>query len=242
MAQINMSLMSKGGVGKSFVATLLAQHFLRQGKQPICFDTDTLNQTFAGYKGLGVKTLKLGEKVDEINPRNFDKLMEDILVSNEDDVFIIDNGSSTYLPLISYMIENQALTLLEESGHHVVFHTVLTGGQAYEDTHEGLESLFTHFPATQHVIWLNEYFGPVEKNGKDFEQTNLCKKNEDKITALLSLPQVRKATFGEDIEAMMKAHLTFDEALQNPDFSIMTRQRLTTFSKAIFKSMEEAQL
>ncbi|MBB4268183.1 CO dehydrogenase nickel-insertion accessory protein CooC1, partial [Roseospira visakhapatnamensis] len=45
MAAIHMTLQGKGGVGKSFIASLLAQHFLARGQAPICLDTDPVNQT-----------------------------------------------------------------------------------------------------------------------------------------------------------------------------------------------------
>ena len=36
MANIHMVLQGKGGVGKSFVAALLAQHLLQKGGHPLC--------------------------------------------------------------------------------------------------------------------------------------------------------------------------------------------------------------
>lgn len=242
MAQIHMSLQGKGGIGKSFVATLIAQHLQLKGTPANCFDTDPINQTFAGYKALDVKKLKLGDTADEINPRNFDGLMETILSAGEEDLFVIDNGSGTYLPLIAYMVENQVMDLLKEAGHEVIFHAILTGGQAYKDTIEGLEKLFKYFPGTPCVIWLNEYFGPVVKEGKSFENTKLCKDNEANIRAIVALPQLRKETFGADINEMMEQRLSFAEAIESDNFQIMSRQRLKTVSKAIFETMEMAQL
>ncbi|NVK20563.1 MAG: conjugal transfer protein TraL [Methylocystaceae bacterium] len=251
-AVLNFPMMPKGGIGKSFATSLLAQHYKRKGKTTACFDTDPLNRTFGGYKALNVEIFELGSTVDEINPRSFDRLMDTVFSIEEDTNFVIDVGSGTYLPLISYMVENEVVDLLKASGHEIVFHAVLIGGQAYQDTIDGLAKLFKYFPETKCVIWLNEFFGPVVEEVKDdkgkvkgvlpFEETQICQSNLDKIQSVIALPEVRKETFGEDIKAMMREHLTFDEAVQNEAFSIMSRQRLKTVSKTIFDTMEMAQL
>lgn len=50
MAKIHMVLQGKGGVGKSFIASTLAQHKLAKGKKLLCIDTDPVNATFNGFK------------------------------------------------------------------------------------------------------------------------------------------------------------------------------------------------
>jgi CO dehydrogenase nickel-insertion accessory protein CooC1 len=52
MAKIHMVLQGKGGVGKSFIAAMLAQYKARKGQIPLCIDTDPVNATFHGYKAL----------------------------------------------------------------------------------------------------------------------------------------------------------------------------------------------
>ncbi|NQU58501.1 MAG: conjugal transfer protein TraL, partial [Rhodospirillales bacterium] len=58
MKQIHMILQGKGGVGKSFVASLLAQHYLSREITPVCIATDPINQTFAAYKSFNAHQLK----------------------------------------------------------------------------------------------------------------------------------------------------------------------------------------
>ena len=48
MANVHMILQGKGGVGKSFIASLLAQHKIADHKSILCIDTDPVNATFAG--------------------------------------------------------------------------------------------------------------------------------------------------------------------------------------------------
>lgn len=247
MALINMTLQGKGGAGKSFVSSLLAQYYLEKKAKLTCYDTDPVNQTFAGYKAFGTQIVRLGERADELNPRHFDALVEKIMTADEDAVIVIDNGASTFLPLIGYMVESQALDLITGSGHEVRLHAVLAGGSLLNDTLQGLSQLFNFIPDLPVVIWLNEYFGRIESRNADgeaqgFEQSGLYKRNKSRIHALVRLPEVRKETFGHDIEQMMRARLTFEEATQHLDFPLMARQRLRMSWKAIHGAMDQAVL
>lgn len=53
---VHFVLQAKGGIGKSFVSALLAQHVLKHTGAVKCFDTDQENTTFAHYAGLAVCT------------------------------------------------------------------------------------------------------------------------------------------------------------------------------------------
>jgi Mrp family chromosome partitioning ATPase len=57
---VHLSLQGKGGVGKSLVASLLAQYFkLRKGISVRCIDADAVNQTLGQYNELGAERLDL---------------------------------------------------------------------------------------------------------------------------------------------------------------------------------------
>lgn len=246
MATVHLTLQGKGGVGKSFVACLLAQYFMGRGAALQCYDTDPVNQTFAGYKAFPAEIVRLGDRPDEINARYFDGLIERIMTAPEDAIIVVDNGASTFLPLLGYMVESQVLNMVTEAGIEVRLHPILTGGQAVNDTMQGLHQLVTTIPDIPLVVWLNEYFGRVERQTEHgiqpFEDTALYKKSVDRITALVRLPEVRRETFGRDIEEMMRARLTFDEAGRHEAFSLMARQRLSMTWKKIHAAMEMAQL
>ena len=144
MAKIHMTLQGKGGVGKSLIAAALAQYKASKGQQPKCIDTDPVNSTLHGYKALNVHKLQILDG-DEINPRNFDSLVE-IIAPAEHDV-IIDNGASSFVPLSHYLITNKIPDLLQSMGHQLVIHTVITGGQALLDTVAGFGQLAGQYPA-----------------------------------------------------------------------------------------------
>src|ERR1700746_3061632 len=56
---IHFVLQAKGGIGKSFVSTLLAQYLLNETGAVRCFDTDQENTTFAHYAALSVSHITL---------------------------------------------------------------------------------------------------------------------------------------------------------------------------------------
>lgn len=238
MANIHMVIQGKGGVGKSLIAAAIAQYKMSKGQAPLCIDTDPVNATFHGYKSLDVRKLDIMES-DQINSRNFDLLVE-WLATAENDV-VIDNGASTFVPLAHYLISNEVGALLESMGHKLVLHTVITGGQALIDTLSGFHQLASQFPApASFVVWLNQYWGPIEHEGKGFEQLKAYKENKDRVSAILSIPQLKEETYGRDFSDMLQERITFEEALASQTRTIMTKQRLKILQGKLFEQMDSA--
>lgn len=238
MASIHMVLQGKGGVGKSFVAALLAQYMVLKGHKPLCIDTDPINTTFHGYKALKAQRLQIMDG-DEINPRNFDALVELIAPSQED--VIIDNGASSFVPLAHYLLSNQVPALLQDMGHELVLHTLVTGGQALLDTLSGFAQLVTQFPeGTRFVVWLNPFWGQIEHEGKSFIELKAYKDNKARVSAIIQIPQLKEQTYGRDLSDMLQKRLTFDEALAMSSLSIMTRQRLKIVRDKLFSHLEQS--
>jgi hypothetical protein len=233
MATIHMVLQGKGGVGKSMIASFIAQYKLSKGHRPLCVDTDPVNASFQAYKSLKVQHLQI-MKGEDIDPRSFDQLVEQVAKAKED--VMIDNGASSFVPLSAYLITNQVPALLRDMGHQLVVHTVVTGGQALSDTVHGFAQLVKQFPAeVQFVVWLNPYWGPIEHEGKSFEQMKAYTAHKDRVSAIIRLPHLKEETFGRDLSDMLQHHLTFDEALASSTMTIMARQRLSIIKKQLFE-------
>src|SRR6266581_4475606 len=216
---IHLSLQGKGGVGKSLIASVLAQYFITRGHQVQCIDTDPVNHTLSQYKGLPVRLLKLLHG-SRINERRFDALLDAFL--KEDATFVVDNGAATFIPLWNFMLESLALPKLREAGIPLYVHTVVTGGQALADTVEGFRQLAESARERKMVIWFNEYFGPVEWEDKSFLETDVYKLNEPKILGTVTIPRRSPDTFGRDIEEMISRKQTFNDAFLWEGSSIMT--------------------
>ena len=154
---------------------------------------------------------------------------------------IIDNGASSFVPLSHYLISNQVPALLQEMGHELVVHTVITGSQALTDTVNGFAQLATQFPAeSSFIVWLNPYWGAIEYEGKSFEQMKAYINNKSRVTAIIKMPTLKEETYGRDLADMLQEHLTFDEALANSALTIMTRQRLKIVKSALFAQLDNS--
>ncbi len=243
MATVNMVLQGKGGVGKSFVASLLAQYFTEYEYPTTCIDTDPVNTTFAGYKALNADVIEIMEG-DDINQRCFDKLMDRIEILPKDDSaqMVVDNGAATFVPLGSYMAENDVTDYIrDETPHRLRLHSVVTGGQAMRDTLEGLKTILTAFPDTPVVLWLNPYFGNIVRDGVPFGEFQIYKNNIHRFESVIQLPVKNQNTFGQDLTNILNQRMTFRE-VANSDLPTMQRHRIKKYWAEIKAEMDKAGL
>lgn len=136
------------------------------------------------------------------------------------------------------MLENGVADLLAASRRQLVIHTVVTGGQAIMDTLTGFDQLARQLPeSAQMVVWLNEYFGDIVADGKNFEEMKTYQFNKHLVKGLVKIKRYTGETFGKDMEMMLDRKLTFDEAVSSPDFGLMAKQRLTMMKRDIFNQI-----
>ena len=235
---IHLTLQGKGGVGKSLIASVLAQYFLKDGRDVRCIDTDPVNRTLAQYGALGVDRLNLRDEHNRIDQRSFDTLMERFL-TEDGATFVVDNGASTFLPLWHYLLENSALEYLRQQERRVYVHTVITGGQALIDTLNGFNELAQTTQERNIVVWVNEYFGRVEADGKKFSEMAAYRDNADKVCGAVIFTKRNQDTFGRDVEDMISAKLTFQEAIATARMPIMAKQRLKVVQRDLFEQLDQ---
>lgn len=237
--QVHFILNSKGGVGKSFIAFLLAQYYRQHGAPVLAFDADATTSTFSSFAALNVIRIELmqGTQIDE---RRFDPILEKVLT--EDAHAVIDTGTSSYVTLSNYLIENDVHRQIAKHGKQVAVHAIIVGsGRTLLETLNDLNDLATQLPQeVTLIVWLNEHFGTIFQNGRAFEEMEVYARHERRIHAVLRLPYRTQATFGADLQDMLKLHLTFAEAIASPSFPIMARQRLAKVRQDIFAQMETA--
>jgi len=235
MAKIHMVLQGKGGVGKSMISALIAQYKIAQGNNVLCIDTDPVNSTLKGYKSLNVQLLDILQD-NKINSRQFDILIEKI--SDTDCDIVIDNGASSFVALSDYLISNAIPQIINDIGHDLLIHTVITGGQALPDTVEGFISLAETFGEKANlVIWLNPFFGVIEHEGADFYHMRVYLNNAQFVSGVIELPNFPTDTFGRDFNDLLQARKTFAESINNPSLTIMNRHRLKMMQKEIFSNI-----
>ncbi len=237
MSAVHFILQGKGGVGKSFVASLLVQYLRTKEKPVTAVDTDPVNATLAGYRAFDTYRLDLLEN-GAIVERNFDKLIEKII--EEDGEFVIDNGASSFIPLAYYMNENAAFDILADNGKEVYIHTVVTGGQAMMDTIDGFSALVKQTPENAKlVVWINEYFGEVihPQDGRKFEELKPYIENRKRVAGIVPIRRKTASTYGDDVRHMLEKKITFDEVPMDQDFALMAKSRLSAVKKEIFRDI-----
>lgn len=102
--------------------------------------------------------------------------METLLT--QDTTVVVDNGASTFIPLWNYILENSVVDVLTAAGKQLYVHTVITGGNALFDTLFGFKSLAESSADRNIIVWLNEYFRRIERDGKKFENMAAYKESE----------------------------------------------------------------
>lgn len=229
-------LQGKGGVGKTFVANMIAQYLQERGLLAKCFDTDPVNGSLQSIPALGAEPVALLSK-NATNVGNVDALIDDILQAQGD--VVIDNGAASFLVLSRYLVENDIATVLAENGVTMVVHTVVTGGSNGMDTLKGLESLLLSFlPAAEIVVWVNEYFGPATFRGTPFEQSRVYLDNHSTFKGVVVLDQLDPEMFAPNLAKMLNQHITFAEAAASPDFKLMEKSRLHRIKTPIWAQLE----
>ncbi len=234
--EVHFILQGKGGVGKSLTASYLTQYKAEQGHDLYCADTDPVNNTFSQYSAFNAAHVPIMGRNGIVDSRNFDGLIEHIL--EFPGTAIVDNGSSTFLPLSAYMVENSVVDLLQSHDKRVFLHCLITGGQAMDETLLGFKKLLESHRNGRIVAWENEFFGEVVKDGKTFVESNLYKNNKDRIEGPVRLYRANNDTVGKDVELMINEKLTFDQVQTSSKFSLMPRSRIKGVKKAIFEQLD----
>jgi hypothetical protein len=238
---VHFVMQGKGGVGKSYSAYHLAQYFISRDPDTSCFDTDPLNPTLLRYKRLNTKFIQIADQEAQIHIDKFDELVDHI-AGTEHDV-VIDTGGPTFLPISKYLIDYGVFEILTRDYNKTVVIHVVISAKTENDLHAtvaGLDAIANQFPSHIYlVVWLNEYTAPIKTaDGLTFEELPVYIKHKDRIHSLIRIPKTDELTL-KDINAVLNARLTFDEALASPDIRLMAKSRLRKMRDYLYAQMEE---
>jgi hypothetical protein len=89
---------------------------------------------------------------------------------------------------------------------------------------------------------LNEYFGEVESDGKRFEDMAVYAKHREKIAGAVLVPRHNPQTWGEDVREMLERRMTFQEAVESSQFTVVAKQRLQILRREIFEQLDRLSL
>ena len=170
----------------------------------------------------------------------YDALLERF--ATEDGVFVVDSGATAFLPLWSYIVETEVIRVLRETGRKLYVHCVVSGGEMLSDSLLGFDTLASSTSDRNVVVWINEYFGPVARDGKTFDQMNVFQKHTDKLFGSIGLPQRSADTFGATVLLMREKKLTFGEAIQSDQFMLAQKARIQIVRRDLYEQLDKLQI
>jgi hypothetical protein len=205
----------KGGVGKSLVARLLAQHFIDRQIPFVGYDTDrshgALLRFYAGYASPA-----LVDRFETLDP------IIESAVEQPGRRVLVDLAAQTHEPLQRWIDESGVLDMADISGLALHYWHVMDSGR---DSVDLLERLLNRFgPRLRHVIVCNEL------RGDDFsllEHSGLRERAQGMGAQLLRIKRLHEGTM-QKIDARnasfwSAAHVTGSEG---PGLGLLERQRL----------------
>ncbi len=240
--EIHLVLQGKGGVGKSFVATLLAEYFQGKFTDLRCFDTDPVNPTFSSYEAFDAKRVPL--VIDgKVNEPAFDHLLLELMEPGVSAV--VDSGSTTFVALMRYLHRQDAFNNLAQFKKQVIVHSIVVGGDAMAETAAGFARVYDSTPeSTRIVLWLNQFRAPVALGGVPFVESDGFMKMRHRVYAVIDMPESWGELFDRDIQEMRQLRMSFGEAIRGDDrpgigspFNILQRQRFTLVQRDYFEKL-----
>ena len=235
---VHMTLQSKGGIGKTFVARILTEYF----KDCRAYDLDVHNQSLHSFSGsLPVEFVNLTHYVPEqnlskgpagaINPHYVDTLFEEIMQGSEQHI-VMDFGSQLYEPMLQYMAESDMVKVVTETcGIVIWFHLLVCGGDLQTQTVQDVVKIIStwHNSGARILVWQNEFRGAV-KNEKDprmlgVQNLEVWPHLKKKRHGLITL-RGQSGMFGDDIDRISEQKCSFRDAISMSSLPVMARSRI----------------
>lgn len=219
----------KGGVGKSMLARLLAQHFIDNELPWIGFDTDRSHGSLLRFY-TDYASPALADRFEAL-----DKIIESA-VEQPGRRVLVDLAAQTHEPLVKWMDESGVLDMADLSGLVLQYWHVMDAGR---DSVDLLERLLDRFGQRLHyVLVCNELrgddFGMLERSGQLERALGLGAKVvriRRLHDAVVQKIDARNASF------WAARHLT---GLDGPGLGLMERQRLKMWLAHAFGELAKA--
>jgi ribosomal protein S13 len=231
---IHIVLGAKGGIGKTYVASILAQYAIKNKAPMKVLDLDQSNSMLSRIPSLGAR------EVDLLSDAKFDSQKMDTLLETmmkEDGPYLIDVGASTFVEVWRYLTKYGILAGIEAEGFRLVIHTVIVGGPEMADVLAGLKEIGSRTEGRQIVVWLNPIRGKIERKGKVFADFEVYKAVKDKVLAIVPMNDADEATLKDLHKLAQDKHtlLTVDSV---DEYQFFTKRRLTTYRNELFEQLD----
>lgn len=233
---IHFVMQSKGGVGKSVVASMLSQYLLETlNEQEVhTIDLDPNNKTLSSYKALKTEQINI-IKDDEntIDQSKFDGFLQKFLIGNK--TYVVDTGSGEYLELNNYLSLMSITDLISQFDKTMCIHVPVVYGQAESDTKWCLAKLAQTYPDAKIIIWENEFFTKATSDIKKLDAFNVF----DNIIGVVSMPKLNTDTFEKDFKDMIRAGRTFNEVQGGVEFGLFSKTRLKRIKENLYSNLDD---
>lgn len=241
MSKLHLCLGDKGGIGKSFIAALMAQYYAdNMPDVPVeCLDMDPKNRTLSRYADLDVDLVDVQTDGD-IDKMKFDIFVNRVLNAPDDGVIIADVGGNIYISLTDYLRVNEILELMMANGVEITLNIPIVGGGDLFPTLKTLDELMASTPAeVKASIWINQKNGRIEYKGKCFEESERHEEYKDRINTVCYIPLWRP-DMQANVAEMLEGALTFNAAMKSSHFDLIGKQRLTMAKRYLYTAMERS--
>lgn len=233
---IHVVIQSKGGTGKTYVASLLASFFQRHAAKLdlYCFDLDSNSKSFAAFKAFNaMQYSEAGVNEDGevvINSESFNKAFNPMLEDEfeNDSIVVMDTGAGgSFWSLVEWITNLDYPTLARMSGKEwrFMFHVVISGG-AIEESVESLARLqsLVDNPYIEFIIWGNEYFGPLrdvyDEIARDYGRM---------FTRNINLPKITYTDLDRALRMMRDNNWSVSELFEKGGFSKVVQARVNQY-------------
>lgn len=245
---IHFILQSKGGIGKTYIASLMIQYFKSKNKNVVGIDIDPSTPTLSQFEDLKVERVELIKKSGKNNSiiqrddfNNLARVIENKAYTNAD--FVVDCGASGYPDVKAFLAGEEILDYFKTLKQPVYFHSILKGGEEKMSTIEEMTDLMRCFPTVPFIVWLNEFQsdGKVLLDGHPFEDFQVYQEEKDHIIDVIRVPEMNAAC--NVYQQFYSQHKTIRQASKDRLTTLLEQMRLNQYHRtmwALFDQMTDA--
>ena len=236
-------MQGKGGVGKSAIATIIADYLNQRGQEVSCIDTDPANSTFSKFVALNVLYVDIlkdeNSQARAIDQSKFDRIIESISFTDGTH-FVIDTGTSNYLEMYGYMKNYDVTSIItNDIGKPVVIHVPMVGGAAMDDCLNELKNI-AKLENVKIVIWDMPHLGKLVLNANskevNYKETKSFKEI-DNISGVVNMPVLSEVQT-KDFKLCLDNNILLSEGILNTDLMLMQKTRIKKIRDVIFSELD----
>jgi hypothetical protein len=226
MRRILLFPQDKGGIGKSFVATLIYDHLVAQGVTLKAFDLDHANSTFNRFVP---EAEFIDTDVDEARLGVLDRIVHAL---DEADVVLVDNRATGGEKVLNYLNEVRLTELQAELDCRLVFVVIATDDK---DANSQIADLVDGYG--EHVSWL------IARNHRDGPQLPLFdgSRSRERLLGLgaveIEVPVLAEVTRNR----LQMANLTVGRGCEAEQLHLLDRSRCVRYHAAMEAEFAKAE-